>query len=52
MTAEEFYNDFKEALQVLNIPWGQMKEVGVFVDGSVVKYYSENKMYTIDYTKR
>lgn len=52
MTAEDFYNDFKEALQILNIPWGQMKEVAVFVEGNVVKYYSENKMYTIDYTKR
>lgn len=52
MTAEEFYNDLKDALQALRIPWGQIREVTVFVEGNVVKYCYENITHTIDYTKR
>lgn len=42
MNAAEFYQEFKNALNALGVPWGRMELVNVTIEGDKIRYSLDN----------
>lgn len=51
MNGELFYEEFKNALRFLGVPWGDMRSVTVYVDGYLLCFEHGGRKITVEMGK-